>query len=274
MSDPNQPPPPGGGFPPPPPPGGGFPPPPPPPGQPPYQPPGGGGYGGPPGGFNPPPAQPYGGNGQPQLDVGAALGYGWKKFRENTGPFVILMLAVAAAALLVSLIQAIITPDNGGFIAFVWSMGVSVLAYVAMAIVQAGVWRASLGVTQGRAPEVTQLTETGNIGPFIITNLLVGLGFFVGLVLCVIPGIIWLVLTAYAPLIALDRGTDPVTAIRTSIDWVRGNLGQVLPILVVCYIVYVAGAFLCLIGLLVTVPVALVAITYSYRALTNEPVAP
>ena len=114
MSDqPGTPPPPPGANPPPPaspppasppPPPGGF-------GGPPPMPPGGtppppGGFGGPPGGFTPPPAQPYGGGGEvPRLEVGPAIGYGWKKFTENVGPFILLMIAVFVAVIVIQLVQ-------------------------------------------------------------------------------------------------------------------------------------------------------------------------
>ena len=67
---------------------------------------------------------------------------------------------------------------------------------------------------------------------------------------------------------------DPVEAIQTSINWVKDNFGEVFVILLVSYLIYLAGACLCGVGLLVSAPVALVAIVYSYRALTNEPVVP
>jgi uncharacterized membrane protein len=38
--------------------------------------------------------------------------------------------------------------------------------------------------------------------------------------------------------------------------------------------VYYVGALACYVGLLVSIPVALVMITYSYRVLEGEPVAP
>lgn len=279
MSDPNVPPPPGGTPPPPP---GGMPPGPPPPpggmppgGMPPAGPPPGNFGGG--GGYTPPPAQPYSGGGgeMPQLDVGSAIGYGWKKFTENVGPFVILMLAAFAAIVVIAFIQNLITPNNpSSFIGLIWSAVVGVVAYVLTFIAQTGVFRAGLGVTRGQAPSVSMLTQTDNIVPYFLTVLLVGLGFFVGLVLCILPGIIWLILTAYAPILALDKGMDPIEAISTSINWVKDNFGKVFVILLVSYIVYVAGACLCGVGLLVSVPVALVAMIYSYRALNNEPVVP
>ena len=57
-------------------------------------------------------------------------------------------------------------------------------------------------------------------------------------------------------------------------NWVKDNFGQVFVILLVSYLIYMAGFCLCGVGLLVSAPVALVAIIYSYRALTNEPVVP
>lgn len=295
MSDPNVPPPPGGDQPPPPP---GQPPQPPQPpmppqppvGQPPVppqppmppQPPAAppGGYAPPPaqppGGYAPQPAQPYGGGGaeMPQLEVGAAISYGWKKFTENVGPFIILVLAVFVAVILLNILQAVLTPNNGGFLALVWSLALSIVVMVVSFIIQAGVYRAGLGVTRGQQPSVSMLTQTDNMGPYILTVILVGLGAFVGFLLCIIPGIIWLIFTAYAPILALDKGMSPVEAITTSLNWVKDNMGQVFLILLVSWVVYIAGALLCGVGLLVSIPVALVAIIYSYRALTNEPVVP
>ncbi len=276
MSDPNVPPPPGGNQPPPPP---GQPPQPPQPpmppqppvGQPPQPP------AAPPGGYAPPPAQPYGGGGgaeMPQLDVGSAISYGWKKFSENVGPFILLVLAVFVAAIVLNILQGILTPNSGGFLALVWSLALSIVVMVVSFIIQAGVYRAGLGVTRGQQPSVSMLTQTDNMVPYILTVILVGLGAFVGFLLCIIPGIIWLIFTAYAPILALDKGMSPVEAITTSLNWVKDNMGQVFLILLVSWVVYIAGALLCGVGLLVSIPVALVAIIYSYRALTNEPVVP
>ncbi len=210
----------------------------------------------------------------PRLDVGAAIGYGWKKFTENVGPFIILMLAVFVAGIIVTGIRVLLTPDSTGFIALVWSALLGMVTYVVLFVVQAGVMRAGLGVTKGETPSVSMMTQTDNIVPYFLTILLVGIGAFVGFLLCFIPGVIWLIFTAYAPILALDKGTDPIEAITTSINWVKDNFGQVFVILLVSYIVYVVGACLCGVGLLVSIPVALVAMIYSYRALNNEPVVP
>lgn len=287
MSDPNVPPPPGGTPPPPPPPGGGTPPPPgpppgtppppgaplPPPGPPAGGPPPPGGFGGPPGGFTPPPAQPYGGGGEvPRLEVGAAIGYGWKKFTENVASFVVLMIAVVVAGAVVGVLRFILTPDDGGFFAWIIGAFLGAVAYVITSIIQAGVLRAGLSATKGGEVSPTQLTQTENIVPYILTQILIGFGVFVGIILCVIPALIWLVFTAYAPIIALDQGLDPIESIKKSLNWVKDNFGSVFLILIVAYIVGFVGYCLCGVGILATIPIAMVAIIYSYRALNNETV--
>src|SRR5690606_23067295 len=145
MSDPNLPPPPGGGMPP----SG------PPPGQPPYQPPppGAGGYGGPPGGFTPPPAQPYGGGNMPQLDVGSAISYGWKKFQDDMGTWAgmaaIPMIAIPVLSLLgfIVFIPAMTGTDTGFVVSWILGAIVFLVVFAISFAVQAGLYRAALGAT-------------------------------------------------------------------------------------------------------------------------------
>jgi uncharacterized membrane protein len=124
------------------------------------------------------------------------------------------------------------------------------------------------------APSLGMLVETANLGTYIGTVLIVAVASTIGMFLCILPGIAVIFFCAYAPLIALDKGVGPVEAIRRSIDLVKDNLGQVFVILLLAYAVYYVGALACYVGLLVSIPVALVVITYSYRVLEGEPVTP
>ena len=221
-----------------------------------------------------PPAQPYNA-GPPPLDVGTAIGYGWKKFQEHAKEFVLLTLAAFLVIIFWQFVSSFIQNNlPANLFGTLLALGIRVVGFVISMLVQAGIWRAGLAVTRGETPNVNMLTQTDNLGPYVLTSIVVGIGTFIGIILCVIPGIIWLVLTAFAPLVALDKGVGPGEAISTSIDWVKNNAGRVILVLVVAYVVYVLGIVACCVGLLVSMPVALVAITYSYRILGNEPVAP
>lgn len=227
-----------------------------------------------------PPAQPYGGGygGAPQLDVGAAFSYGWKKFQEYAKEFILLVLGVFVATVVVSALAFLVmVPTISGdsaFLAFLgWAVAMALVIIVSFAV-QAGVYRASLAVTQGRAPAMSMFTDSTNIGPFVLTVIVVGLGAVVGFMLCFIPGIIWMFFVAYAPLRAIDRGEGPVDAIKGSIEMVRANIGPVLLVLLVSYLVYYLGSLVCYVGLLVSIPIAITMIAYSYRVINGEPVAP
>jgi uncharacterized membrane protein len=188
---------------------------------------------------------------------------------------VLLSLAAFAVMVLWQIVSQVITTNlPSSLFGSLTALGISVAGIGISLLVQAGVWRAGLAVTRGQAPDVNMLTQTDNLVPYVLTIIVVTLGAIVGFVLCVIPGIIWLVLTAYAPLLSLDKGLSPGDAINTSISWVRENAGSVILVLILAYVVYFLGFIACCIGLLISMPVALVAITYSYRVLGNEPVAP
>ena len=216
----------------------------------------------------------------PRLDVGAAFSYGWEKFQRYWKEFVLLQLAMFVAVLVIALIgflavlPALTDTTTGAVVTWILWIVIFFVIFALGFILQAGVYRAGLGVTRGIAPSLEMFKDTTNLGPYILTVILVGLGTSIGYILCILPGIAFMILTAYAPLLALDRGMDAVEAIQESYRMVMSNLGQVLLILLVAYLVYYVGSLACGLGVLVTAPIALVMICYSYRALNNEPVAP
>lgn len=206
------------------------------------------------------------------------------------GVAVITIIAAVAVALLSA--AGTVRFDSSGtlvtkvsFAGLLWNLAVTLVFYSIIFIVQAGVWRAGLGVTKGITPSISQLTETTNVGPYALTSILVFvipnlistlLGWFTPILslLFILPMIAWAIATAFAPLIALDKGLGPVEAITGSINWVKDNMGSTLAILIVSYIVYVIGICLCGVGWLASAPIAIVSISYAYRALNNEMVTP
>lgn len=227
-----------------------------------------------------PVAQPYSSGGQtgvPRLDAGEAFTYGWKKFQEHWQAFVVMVLVVVLISLVgflvvfLAILPAMSGSSTGAAIGAVLTIAAFVLVMAISFVLQAGVLRAGLAVTKGTAPSLSMLTDTTNLGTFVGTTLLISLASLVGFILCILPGIAVVVFAAYAPFIALDKGVGPVEAIRQSVDMVKNNLGPVLLVLLLAYAVYYVGS-LCYVGLLVSIPVALVMIAHSYRALSGETV--
>ncbi|WP_370618189.1 hypothetical protein [Mumia sp. Pv 4-285] len=294
---PQGPPPGGGGYGSPPqgpPPGGGYGPPPqgPPPGGggygPPQGPPGGGGYPPPPpGGYGPPPGYTGGPEsyGQPQgLSVGDAISYGWNKFKDNWGVWVGITLVFFVIQLVIGGIGTAAQSgsdsaiDNGvwaaaggfSFLALVFNLLNTLVSW----FMQAAQTRGALSETEGRKPGFGDFFQWGDhAGKVVLTFLLLAVLSFVGLLLCILPGIIFIFFAWYTLWFVMDQGQSPIDALQSSFRLVGNNLGPVFLLALALIGINILGAIPCGLGLLVTIPMTLIATGYSYKFLTRQPIA-
>lgn len=261
----------GAGYPPPPPAGGGYPPPPPGGAYPPPPPPPGGAYPPPPG--YGPPVSPA-----PQrapFSATDAIGYGWKAFTANIGPLVIIGLVLALASVVSNWLSQ-------GFDSWFLTIIGSVLSLFISLVIGLGLIRAALSILDGGRPSVEQLLSTKDIGPYLVASLLVALVVTVGLILCVIPGLIAGFLLQFYGYAIIDKKVDSVTtapqstptgAMRASFEVVAGNIGPLILLAVLSFLLNVAGALLCGVGLLVSLPVTAIAIAYAWRYFSGGRIA-
>lgn len=290
---PSQPPPSGGGTPPPPsgggapPPGGGWGAAPPPPsgsgGDGGYS--GYGGYGGQP---------PAGAGGPGGYSVGNAFSYAFDKFKQNLGPLILITLILLVSVFVIQLIGNLITsgmngagelifdPESGefeggaasGFFAgaMIVSLLFSAISWAVQLIIQAGIIKASLGLTRGQKVDLGSAFSGINWGQVVVASLLIGVGTFVGLILCILPGIVWIFLTWYTLYFVVDRDMSAVDAIKASIALVKDNVGPLLLFFLAAIAAYIVGACLCGVGLLAAIPVVVIAQAYTFRTLTGDTV--
>ena len=109
--------------------------------------------------------------------------------------------------------------------------------------------------------------------PYAITGIIVSLITYVGLIFCIIPGIIAATFLLFAQFVVLDEGLQPGDAIKRSIDLVKTNVGGVFGFMVVAFLINILGVLLCCVGLLATWPLTVVAGAKVYKGLKGESVA-
>ena len=201
------------------------------------------------------------------LSVGAAFSYGWAKFSQNAGPLIVVTLLVWAASIVINIIAQ-------DFDSWFLQLFFSVLAFVVSQVMTRGLVRAALTIVNGGRPEPGSVFSFENIGPFVVGAILFGLLVGVGLVLCIIPGLILGALFGFWSFACVEQDLDGVSALKRSLELTRANFGQVI-LFGLAYIgVNIIGAILCGIGLLVTIPLSYVAAAHFYRQLSGTPVAP
>jgi uncharacterized membrane protein len=255
-------------------------------------PPSGGTYGGygdvpPPPNFDKPVPTPS------DWSVGDALAYGWKKFQENVGQILLAALILLVASIIAGVISAVLrevltsspgyrTTSRGleyhsgsGTLTSLFVSGLSEFVFsLVTLVISAAILRGALDITEGRPFQVTGLFSRLNFGNVILAGLLVSVITAVGIVLCVLPGIVAWFMLLFTPIFVVDKNLGPVDAVKAAFQFTRDNLSNMLIWVIVGGIVYLLGFCLCGVGALVSVPVVLIGAAYTYKKLTGQPVAP
>jgi uncharacterized membrane protein len=106
---------------------------------------------------------------------------------------------------------------------------------------------------------------------FFWGNVLYGLIMVAGLILLIVPGIIWALKYMFVPYLIMDRGLKPMEAIRESGRMTDGHKWHLFKFSLVLIGVNVLGLLCLLIGLLVSIPVSALAAVFVYRKLRLSP---
>jgi uncharacterized membrane protein len=146
------------------------------------------------------------------------------------------------------------------------------LSTVAQMVVQAAIVKGSLDLTRGRKLDVGSAFSGINWGQVVVAALLIGALTFVGLLLCILPGIAVVFFTWFTLYFVIDRNQDAVTAIKSSVAMVKDHLGELILFFLASIAAYVVGVCLCGVGLLVAIPVVVLAQAYTFRTLNDDPV--
>jgi hypothetical protein len=221
----------------------------------------------PPPGAQPPPPPATGGS----FAVGEAVSYGWTAYWKNLGPLILLTLIIVG----INIVLSFIGSNVGGVVNLIVSI-ISLLVYVLLTL---GFIRATIAAVEGRKPEVSMLFQSDGLGPYFLATLLVILGLVVGLILFIIPGLIFLIFLLivwpfYGYVIAENPETGPIEALRRSAEITRGHRGQLLGLVGLLFLINIVGAIACGVGLLFTYGITAVAEAYAYKTLSGQPVAP
>jgi hypothetical protein len=168
----------------------------------------------------------------------------------------------------------------------VLSLLFGILAWVIGLVVAVGLIRAALAVMDGRTPTPSLLLETNGLVPYIIAAILFSLATFVGLLACIIPGVILAFLWQFYGYAAVD-GAPAVSgtqALGRSYQVVKSNIGELL-VLWLAFIgvgllvglitlIPIVGWIVAIAAALILYPVFALALAYAWRTLTGGVVAP
>jgi uncharacterized membrane protein len=228
----------------------------------------------PPGGM--PPA------GAPRIEVGRAISWAFDRFKANAAAFVGLAAVVTVIYVIQNLgsrpIENILSdcsnPQTQGQLnACAAAVGVSSIVVIVVSLVfavlafiaQIGVQRAAIQATQGVTPSFSQMFTTRHLGTYLLFTIVFVILIAVGLLLCILPGLIVFFLLQLAPYYILDRGLSVGDAMKASYRAVSRNVGPALLMTLINIVVQLLGSFVFGLLTLVTLPFACLFTAHMYR---------
>jgi uncharacterized membrane protein len=148
-----------------------------------------------------------------------------------------------------------------------------VLSTLVGLVLSAALVKGALDTTRGERVSFGSMFDGLPWGQVLIAGVLVSIASAIGIALCILPGLVVLFLTMWVNYFIVGHRQDAITAIRSSFALATSRVGDSLITWIVTGLVALVGFCLCGIGALVTVPLSVLALAWSFRTLVGEPVA-
>ena len=204
-----------------------------------------------------------------EFSVKSALRFGWETFMKRPWFFVLATLLVAIAQILVNALTSasddLLTgsAEDPSIVGVLLSIGLGTL--INMGAV-------AFYLSAHDNPDTVELSALWHPHPFwkyLGASILAWLAFALGLLLLIVPGIIFGLMFMFATILVIDRELGPIEAMRESNRVTRGHKWNLLGLVLVLALVNLLGALALFVGLLVSVPVTMLALMHVYRILAG-----
>lgn len=202
------------------------------------------------------------------FSIKESIKYGWSKAKEHMELVFFTTFLLLAVGLLSELKGYGSGSDFGSFGLL------NFLAVIFMIIIRIGYTKIFLKIHDGEITKFTDIfQEYKTFWRYLGVSILTMLAIFGGLILLIIPGIIWAVRFSFAPIIVVDTKSGPIVSMKESYAVTKGKFWKLLGFWVVIGLVNLAGLIVFGVGLLVTIPVSTLATVYVYRILSETKAA-
>ncbi len=195
-----------------------------------------------------------------------ALEFGWDTMKDNIGFFIGLLVV----AFLINIVPNVIA----GFFkeeAPVLSLFVKVFAFVLQLLIGMGLIRISLSFCDNIKGELSDLFSCAPLLiNYLVASIIYMLIIFGGIILLIVPGIIWAIKFQFFSYFIVDKGLGPIEALKKSAVITDGVKWDLFLFGLLLFGINILGALAFGIGLFATIPTTMLALAYVYRSLLGQ----
>jgi uncharacterized membrane protein len=205
-----------------------------------------------------------------EFSTGSALRFGWETFKKRpwffVGSTVVILLASGLIDAFTNAIDAAVvgSSETPSVIGTVINLGLGTLL---------GMGATAFYLAAQDNPETVDLSLLWHPQPFwkyLGASILYALAFVAGLVLLIVPGIIFALMFMFTTFIVIDRELGPIEAMKESNRITHGHKWTLLGFALMLVLINLLGVLALVVGLLVSIPVSSLAVAHAYRVLAGR----
>jgi uncharacterized membrane protein len=198
--------------------------------------------------------------------AGSCIRFGWETFKKRPwfligAAFFYFVVIILVSSILNELI------NQGGLLALIGT-----IARFAVQIL-AGMGAISFALKAHDDVTNASIFDFWRPRPFwkyIGATVLFGVIFLVGLILVIVPGIIWGIMFGYSAYLVIDKGLWPMEALKESRRITYGHKWELLLLGVFSVLIAIVGTICLGVGLLVAYPILILANVHAFRTLQQK----
>lgn len=192
-----------------------------------------------------------------KFSYGEAIKFGWEKTKKHFWFFAGLMVLQGVVGNLPQVTNSATTV-----------VLLAVISFILNALLQLAIIKAALLVVDGNSVTYANAFLSRSLfWPYVAASVMFGLASVVGFLLLIIPGVIINLSWMFYAYVLVDKKMGAWEALQESYQLTKGVRWQLLGFGLVLGLLNIAGALALFIGLLWTLPLSVLALTYVYRQL-------
>ena len=209
---------------------------------------------------------------QKQFNFTDVLSYGWSTMKANLGFFIGLVFIFLFITYLPTVaIEILKRADVSIELKRISIISIQILSQIIQLIIGIGMMKIALSFCDEQKPPFSRLFDIyGCFWRYIGTMLLYSLIVIGGIVLLVVPGIIWSVKFNLCGYFVIDKGLGPIQALKASSRATMGVKWDLFGFGIICGLINLAGLLCLIIGIFATYPTIIVAYALVYRQLAAQ----
>lgn len=224
--------------------------------------------------------------GTKKFSIGDVINESWEIIKKHVWIFAAVVLGYLLINLLISSLfsggigvaSALSnTTDIQAILASLFGIS-AIISWLVTTIISAffylGFYKMSLDAADGKKPDLSSFGAVSikKILNLFIANIIYNFVVFIGFLLCIVPGIFFAVRLQFYVFFIIEHDYSAINALSKSWESTGGESINLILFGIVILLINLLGAIACGIGLLVSIPMSVIALALVYRIFTGSPV--